>query len=143
MSNGDPYDDTRELLPLGFMPGKAISENDPRMAKLENFQQSLFQSTTASPKIVVVRVSSNDTLPLIIDTARAIWVVNDGIDTPKPVYHDTPEWYFEGQVHRSSLRVRMHVVATDGSYIDRIALQFITDEHVEDGIIWVECIDQD
>ncbi|MDQ0776326.1 hypothetical protein QF026_004792 [Streptomyces aurantiacus] len=144
MPEDEYFDYSDELLPLGFTPGEAIIENDPSNLKVEDFRDSLFGSTATEPKTVSIRVTRHgDTVAITVDLIRAIWVVNDGIKAPveQRVYHDIPNWYIEGQVVMSSVRVRIRLIAVSGSYIDCLALQFIRDEHAKDGIVRAECID--
>ncbi|MGJ5826005.1 hypothetical protein [Streptomyces ossamyceticus] len=141
----EDFDDrTDELLPLGFAPGSAVAENDPENLTVDDLKASLFESTATEPRIVSIKVTErNDRVPVVIDHVRAVWSVNESVKTPagKVVYHDTPEWYAEGQVMRSDLRVRMYIIAVRSSHIDNMTVQFISDEPAPDGIIRVVCID--
>lgn len=136
-------DETDWLKPLGFTPGRAVVFNDQFTFTLGDLLDSLCASTFTHPKAVIVPVDINTSARIVIDMARRMWVEDEYPEVPtgEVVYNDTPDWYMEGQVQQSATRVRLYVIACDGSHIDSGRLQFITEEPASDGIIRVVCID--
>lgn len=137
------FDETDWLTPLGFKPGRVVVFNDPTTFELGDLLDSLTKSTQTNPKTVALPVGISMTASVVIDTVHSKWAEHEHADAPagEVVYHDTPDWYMEGQVQESTTRVRLFVIACGGSHIDSVWLQFITDEETADGIIRVVCID--
>lgn len=137
------FDETHWLKPIGFKPGRAMVFNDPTTFKVSDVLDSLCKSTYTHPMTIAVPIGTDMTAPIVVDMARRMWIADErpGAPAREVAYHDNPDWYVEGQVQQSTVRIRMYVITCDGVHIDSVRLQFISDEEVPDGIIRVVSID--
>lgn len=133
------FDETDWLKPIGFKPGRAVVFHDPSAFTVGDLLDSLCKSTVAHPRAVSIPVNINAFAPVVIDTARRLWVEDETAEAPagEVVYHNDPDWYMEGQLHQSTARVRLYVITCDGSHIEDLRVQYIVDEAAVDGIIRV------
>ena len=134
-----------ELAAFGFKPGVVISSNEPNFG-FADLRDALFESTYSNPKTIPVRIDKVDTLNVLVDSVRAVYVPDDVVRLPSRAiaYHDNPDWYVEGRIRSYTQAVRLYVIASTLHDVDEVYIQLISDSASTEaaGLIYHACAEQ-